>query len=83
MPVDHDLEGAFSDVFGAHGFNRGDTGYYVGAGLDLVLSKDLWGMMSGAWALGEIGVEFKRFDSKEGTQSGRAAAGGGTYKGYS
>ena len=29
----------FSDVFGAHGFNSGDTGYYVGAGLDLVYQK--------------------------------------------
>lgn len=53
-----------TDVFSFDGSNDGDSGYYVGAGLDLVLSKDLWGMMSGAWALGEIGVEFKRFDSK-------------------
>ncbi len=65
----------FSDVFGAQGFNDGDTGYYVGAGLDLVLSKDFWGMLSETWALGEIGVEFKRFNSKKATQSGPAAAG--------
>ena len=67
----------FSDVFGAQGFNNGDTGYYVGAGLDLVLSKHLWGMMSDTWALGEISVEFKRFDSKTATKSGPAAAGAG------
>lgn len=67
----------FSDVFGAQGLSDGDTGYYVGAGLDLVLSKDLWGMLSHAWALGEIGVEFKRFNSKHATQSGPAAAGAG------
>ena len=54
----------FTDVFGAGGNNKGDTGYYVGAGLDLVLSKNLWGMMPNTWALGEIGVEFKRFNSK-------------------
>ncbi len=55
----------FTDVFGSGGtFNGGDTGYYVGAGLDLVLSKDVWGMMSKTWAVGEIGVEFKRFNSK-------------------
>ena len=55
----------FTDVFGAGGTrNGGDTGYYVGAGLDLVLSKNLWGMMGATWALGEIGVEFKRFNSK-------------------
>lgn len=55
----------FTDVFGTGGkLNGGDSGYYVGAGLDLVLSKDVWGMMSKAWAVGEIGVEFKRFNSK-------------------
>jgi hypothetical protein len=37
---------AFTDAFGAGGFNDGENGYYVGAGLDLVLSKNLWGMMS-------------------------------------
>ena len=55
----------FTDVFGFNGSNSGDSGYYVGAGLDLVLSKNMWGMMSETWALGEIGVEFKRFDSKK------------------
>lgn len=54
----------FTDVFGAGGKNDGQNGYYVGAGLDLVLTKNLWGMMSNTWALGEIGVEFKRFNSK-------------------
>lgn len=54
----------FTDVFGNNGLNGGDSGYYVGAGLDLVLSKDVWGMMSKTWAVGEIGVEFKRFNSK-------------------
>lgn len=54
----------FTDAFGLTGTrNGGDHGYYVGGGLDLVLSKDVWGMMSKTWALGEIGVEFKRFNS--------------------
>ncbi len=53
----------FTDAFGASGRNDGSTGYYVGAGLDLLLSKDFWGMMKGVWAVGEIGVEFKRFSS--------------------
>ena len=53
----------FTDAFGFSGRNNGQYGYYVGAGLDLVLSKDVWGLMSKTWALGEIGVEFKRFDS--------------------
>ena len=59
----------FTDVFEFSGSNNGDSGYYVGAGLDLVLSRDVWGMMSGVWALGEIGVEFKRFNSKKVTQA--------------
>ena len=55
----------FTDVFGRNNQrNDGKSGYYVGAGLDLVLSKDVWGMMSNTWALGEIGVEFKRWNSK-------------------
>jgi hypothetical protein len=55
----------FTDVFGRNNQrNNGTSGYYVGAGLDLVLSKDVWGMMSKTWALGEIGVEFKRWNSK-------------------
>jgi len=53
----------FTDVFGNTTRNDGKNGYYVGGGLDLVLSKDVWGMMSKTWALGEIGVEFKRFNS--------------------
>jgi hypothetical protein len=54
----------FTDAFGASGnTNDGNSGYYVGAGLDLVLSRDSWGMLPGAWVLGEIGVEFKRWNS--------------------
>ncbi len=59
----------FTDVFGFNGRNKGNNGYYVGAALDLVLSKNVWGMMSGTWVLGEIGVEFKRFKSKKVAQA--------------
>ena len=55
--------------------NNANSGYYVGAGLDLLLSRDLWGLMNGVSALGEIGVEFKRFDSNSVTNS--AILGGG------
>lgn len=41
--------------------NNSNNGWYVGAGLDLVLSKDAWGMMSKTWVLGEIGVQFNRW----------------------
>ena len=43
--------------------NDGSTGYYVGAGTELMLSHDVWGMMKNIAVLGEIGVEFKRWDS--------------------
>ena len=56
----------FTDVFGQSGtFNSETGGYYIGAGLDLVLSKNAWDMMSNTWVLGEIGVEYKRFNSRE------------------
>ena len=58
-----------TDVFGFTGNNDGDNGWYVGAGLDLNLTKDVWGMMSNTWVMGEIGVEFKRFNSKKVTQA--------------
>ncbi len=62
----------FTDVentFGTGSSNDKNNGYYVGAGLDLVLSRDVWGMMSGVWALGEIGVEYKRWNSEKVAQA--------------
>ena len=53
----------FTDVHNAAGRNDGSTGYYVGAGEDIMLTKDLWGMMKNIAVLGEIGVEFKRWNS--------------------
>jgi len=59
----------FTDVFGFSGSNDQNGGYYVGAGLDLVLSRNVWDMLPGTWVLGEIGVEFKRFNSNKVTQA--------------
>ena len=59
----------FTDAFGIAGENDDDSGWYVGAGLDLVLTPDVWGMFPGIGVLGEIGVEFKRFDSKRVAQA--------------
>lgn len=54
----------FTDTFGNSGVRNDSTsGYYVGGALDVVLTKDVWGMLSQAWALGEIGVEYKRWNS--------------------
>lgn len=54
----------FIDGHNTAGRNDGSTGYYVGAGEDIMLTRDLWGMMKGIAVVGEIGVEFKRFSSK-------------------
>lgn len=64
-----------TDVNSAAGRNDGRSGYYVGGGLDLVLSKDVWGLMSQAWALGEIGVEYKHLGSRNVCQATSALTG--------
>lgn len=43
--------------------NGGNGGWYAGAWLDLGLSKDVWGMMKGVTAVGEIGLQFNRISS--------------------
>lgn len=45
------------------GKNTGTGGYYIGGGADLMITKDLWGMMPGVALVGEIGLEFKRWSS--------------------
>ena len=70
---------AFTDVGGAGGLrNDGSAGYYVGAGLDLLLTKDVWGMVDKTAALGEIGLQFNRLNSHRATQAAPALAGVGT-----
>lgn len=46
------------------GTNNDTSGYYVGAGTDLMLTRDVWGMLEKVGILGEIGVEYKRWSSK-------------------
>jgi opacity protein-like surface antigen len=57
--------------------NNDSTGWYVGAGLDLVLSKNMWGGMDKTWAVGEIGVQFNRISSHTVTGGVTAATGSG------
>ncbi len=52
-----------TDGHGAAGKNDGSGGYYIGGGADLMLTKDLWGMLPGVALVGEIGMEFKRWAS--------------------
>ena len=69
-------EEVFTDVFGTFNKkNNNNNGYYVGAALDMVMSKNLWGMLPGTWALGEIGVEYKRWNSKKVVQAVPTVAG--------
>jgi len=46
------------------GQNNSTTGWYAGAGLDLVMSKNAWGGMDKTWVVGEIGLQFNRFNSQ-------------------
>ena len=60
----------FTDAFGHAGnYNNEDSGFYVGGGVELVLSNNVWGFMPKTTVLGEIGVEYRRFDSKRVTQA--------------
>jgi opacity protein-like surface antigen len=43
--------------------NGEQDGWYVGAGLDLVLTDDLWGFEDSIEVLGEIMFEYKEFDN--------------------
>ena len=71
--------GLFTDV---HGQSVGSTsqtgknGYYIGAGLDLMLSRDVWGLMKGISVLGEIGVEYKRWNSDSTLNTGNIGVNG-------
>ena len=47
--------------------NDSTAGYYVGGGLDLLMHKDFLGV-KGMSLLGEVGVEFKRWNSNTGAQ---------------
>jgi opacity protein-like surface antigen len=53
----------FTDGHSAVGSNNNIGGYYVGGGEDVMMTRDLWGMMKGTALVGEIGVEFKRWNS--------------------
>lgn len=65
---------AITDVHGTFGKNSGTGGYYIGGGAELMISKDLWGMMPGVALVGEIGLEFKRWASSS-VLSGNALTG--------
>lgn len=43
--------------------NDGKLGYYIGGGAEFMLTRDLWGMAKSIALVGEIGLEFKRWNS--------------------
>ncbi|MDH4098866.1 MAG: hypothetical protein OEW25_10725 [Nitrospira sp.] len=45
------------------GGNDGKLGYYIGGGAEFMLTKDLWGMAKSIALVGEVGMEFKRWNS--------------------
>lgn len=53
----------FTDTNSLTGTNGGNSGWYVGAWLDLGLSKDAWGLMKGVTGIGEIGLQFNNISS--------------------
>ncbi|MEC4890310.1 MAG: hypothetical protein RI101_09655 [Nitrospira sp.] len=65
MNLNHDRGNqTFTDVGGgATGTNGGNAGWYAGAGLDLVMSKNAWGAVDKTWVVGEIGLQFNRINS--------------------
>ncbi len=59
----------FTDVYGRNNMrNDSSTGSYFGAGLDLGMHKDAFGI-KGMSLVGELGLELKRFDSQTVTQA--------------
>jgi hypothetical protein len=54
----------FTDTLGAAGTNDSNNGWFAGAALDMVLSKDVWGGMDKTWVMGEIGLQFNRIASQ-------------------
>src|SRR5918996_4625385 len=43
--------------------NTGDKGWYAGWGIEHTLTRDIWGMAPGIWLLGEIAMEYKKYES--------------------
>lgn len=63
-----------TDVHRAGGKNDGTGGYYIGGGAELMITRDLWGVVPGVALVGEIGLEFKRWASNS-VVSGEALVG--------
>lgn len=71
--------GAFTDVnglgnaLGVTPINDGDTGWYVGAGFDFLLSRDTLGLLPNTWTMAELSVEFSHLSSERTLMTGPLA----------
>ncbi len=56
----------FTDVRNAlgAGLNDSHNGWYIGASLDMLMTRDAWGMGNNVAVSGEIGVQFNRINSQ-------------------
>jgi hypothetical protein len=54
----------FTDTGAIAGANDSNNGWFAGAALDMVLSKDAWGGMDKTWVMGEVGLQFNRIASQ-------------------
>lgn len=71
--------GAFTDMngisnaLGVSPTNGADHGWFTGAGFDFLLSHDTWGLAPGTWALAELNVEYRKFNSERTLLTGPVA----------
>lgn len=52
------------DTLGLGTNHPGDDGWYVGAAVEHSLTTDLWGLLPGTEALGEISLEYKKYETE-------------------
>jgi opacity protein-like surface antigen len=57
------------------GLNDSHNGWYIGAALDMLLTRDAWGMGNNVAVSGEIGVQFNRISSQVVTNTNNLGVG--------
>lgn len=57
------------------GLNDSNNGWYIGASLDMLLTRDAWGMGNNVAVSGEIGVQFNRISSQVVTNTNNLGVG--------
>ncbi len=60
----HNVDGVGPPLLGLPGTHNAEEGWYVGGSIEHSITTDLWGLMPGTEALGEISLEYKHFGSE-------------------